>query len=206
MFHFPLILSRDTSYAKLGLKPDATANDIQDAKGEILQSLGARKQMLEKRRAGIYEAVPGLETARSRLETMNKSAEKTDPSALKKLHSEIAALEKEAVRIDPDFRKIESDLGRIDREVNDINLIELEKREERQKYDLSTPPCILLRFEEFRADVLTDFRTLLFYARKEFSRFLEEEKNIHCFHPSDLTRRIFTSDYEYNQRIDEEES
>ncbi len=205
MFNYPVILSRNTSYAKLGLTPDATANEIMDAKGEFLQSLNAQRQALVTRQAKIFEAVPGLPSARSRLDTMKKNSEKSDPAALKKLNGEIFDLEKEALKADPDFKKIESDILRIDKEVNEINLILLEKGEDRRKYDLSNPPCILLRFEDFRADVLSGYRTKLIYIRKELSRFFEEIKNLHCFHPSDLTRRIFNTDFEYNKRIDEEE-
>ena len=65
--------------------------------------------------------------------------------------------------------------------MNVINLIELEKGEGRQRYDLATPPCILLRFEHFKVEVMDDFRTKLFQIRKELSRFFEEEKNLRLF-------------------------
>ncbi|MBN1894615.1 hypothetical protein JW906_08970 [bacterium] len=204
MFDYPIVLSGNTTYARLGLSPDVTDNDILDAKGEKLRLLNLRRQELEKRLAKVFEKFPRLLSAKSKLAALKKGSEKTDQTAYKETLSEIVELEKQAQQADPDYKKLETEIEQIDQKINEINLIKLENNEEREKYDLKTPPCILLKLDPFSAAVLSDPRTRLFHIRKALARFFEEKRNIHCFHPSDLTRRIFLSDYEYNPLLDEE--
>ncbi len=204
MFDYPLIFSRHTLYTKLGISPVATSEDINDAKGEIIRSLNLRSREIEQRLSVIFKKVPNLQSDKERLKSLQNPIEGQNQEEYQKIVISIGKFEKEAEKVDPDYKKLEAEKEQIAKKINEFTLINLEKSEEQRKYDLITPPCALLKLEQYRLAVIANRRTTLFHVRNELARHFEEELDMECYHPSDFTRRIFISDFEHNHILDEE--
>lgn len=100
--------------------------------------------------------------------------------------------------------QLQESINDLDRQIKEINALNLENIEARSKYDELTPPCALLKLENSQEEVFTDRgrRTALFLLREEIAKFLEQQGE-ECYHPSDLTRTNFQSDFTYNPLLDE---
>jgi len=202
MFKYPLIKPKNTVYHKLGISPVSTAGDIRDAKTDLITSLGEKKKKIEKRRRVVFSQIPELEKLTREVEQAHQQDSKCDPKELNRRHKELARLETEARKIEPGYLRLNQQLEEIDREINEINNLRLESPEVREKYDRSTPPCALLKISRPPFLLFSDRRVTMYLIREEIVRFLEKEKNSPCYHPSDLTRTDFTSDYIYNDLLD----
>lgn len=114
---------------------------------------------------------------------------------IEKLNATLEKLEGRALQIEPQYLKMIEEMERINKEIVEINNIKLEKPEEKERYDLSTPPCALLHMIDMSIPMFQNTRATHFVLRKEMDAFLEEEKQISSYHPTDLTRTYFTSDF-----------
>ena len=103
----------------------------------------------------------------------------------------------------PERAQLRETISDLDKQISEINALNLENIEARSKYDKTVPPCALLKLEENNQDVFTDKgrRTALFLLRAEISDFLKK-KGEDCYHPSDLTRTNFLIDFTYNPLLD----
>jgi hypothetical protein len=83
----------------------------------------------------------------------------------------------------------------------DINQWNLDKPDARLAYDCAHPPLALLKLAPSADAALTDPRTCLFLLRSAISEFLEA-RGEEVFHPSDLTRRDFTDEFDVHELLD----
>ncbi len=201
MFRYPLLLTADTEYARLGISPDASAGEIREAKTEIVNGLDGRLRMLQKRLAVVDQQVPELQPAKAKVRKL-KEAGADGAGELPAAVRQLGNFEREAMAVDSEYRALVKESADIESKINAINNLKLDNPEERLKYDLSTPPCALLRLNESRPALLADRRTTLFNIRRELSAFIEEELDFPCYHPSDHTRRLFVEDWEPNASLD----
>jgi hypothetical protein len=202
MFDYPLLFRRDTLYARIGLSPEASPAEIREAKGEREEDLNRRRMVIQQRLAGIHKQVPAFEPARKELKELEK--QQGQDAARRSAASQFHRLEAEVSRRFPEFQQLERESTEIDSKINELHNMRLESPEERLKYDTATPPCALVKLSRHDIPVVTDQRVRLHAVRREVAAFLEQEKNTHCFHPSDWTRRLFMSDYEQVPLLDEE--
>ena len=199
MFNYPLLSGHDTTYARLGVSPDATAGEIREAKAGMIGGLTRRKHDIERRLAEVYAKIPDLNLKRRELQ---QALEQSDEKRRQALTEQCRRLEANAARQAPDFADLEREGRQIDERISELNNIRLEMAEERARYDSATPPCALLKLATYELQVVTQPRVKLHNVRSSLATFLEEEKGSACFHPSDLTRRNFHTDYEQHPLLD----
>ena len=120
------------------------------------------------------------------------------------MEKQLSRLEELAFGVNPDYKHLLKMSQELQRQINEINQLNLENPDERLKYDQETPPCALLKLESYEQEVFTEAgrRMALFLLRLELSDFLEGQGE-ECYHPSDLTRKDFHSDFVYNPLLDE---
>lgn len=203
MFDYPLPFDRKNAYTRIGVTPEATAAEIREAKSGIIRRLNQRKHFIERRLSEIYGKIPELKTTREKLvQATGESGERNQQALLRKCRR----LEAEAQGLETDFTNMERESRQIDARISELNNTRLETTEERHSYDITTPPCALLKLMLYQPPVLFQRRVMLYKLRRVLSTFLEDEKGVACFHPSDLTRRFFLSDFEAHPLLDEEKS
>jgi hypothetical protein len=83
----------------------------------------------------------------------------------------------------------------------DINQWNLDKPDARLVYDCAHPPLALLKLAPPADAALRDPRTFLFLLRSAISEFLNAHGE-EVFHPSDVTRRDFTDDFDHHELLD----
>ena len=174
LFDYPLPIPRHTLYEELGLGPEATPEEIREAKAEAVRKLRARRAAIQTRMASL---TAGSHPARRQ-------------------HAEQEPLERELRQLRAEHKKLE------EREVQ-INTIGLESTEKRRQYDAEHPPLALLKLAPPAGDVFKDNRLVIVLLRRELSAFLQQ-RGMDVFHPSDLTRIDFTSDFTYFEILDGE--
>jgi len=206
VFAYPLSKPYSTLYHKLGITPEATAADIRDAKAEKINSLTDARRDLEKKLRKVYEKIPELETVSSKVESLQKQREESGSDELKEALHKLAELETEALKIEAGYREYRKQVEEIDRKINEINNMRLESPEERRKYDEATPPCALLKLSRPRFPLFSDRKVAQYFIRVEVAHFLEKEKKLKCYHPSDFTKKDFTSDFTHNEYLDGKEN
>jgi hypothetical protein len=211
MFNYPIILKSETFYSKIGVTPDASASDIRDGIQEIKSNYTSHKVEIQDKISKVMSTVPELHISREVLKSLKKEMMDAKNNDLKELDEkyrkaldDVLQNEKKAVDHDPYFKKYEVELNEINKKISDLSLISLEKEADRIKYDMATPPCALIKISEYKPLLFNDSRTFLHNIRTSISCFLEE-LSMECFHPTDLTRRNFYSDYNRNSLLDQEE-
>ncbi|KPK95345.1 MAG: hypothetical protein AMJ94_00170 [Deltaproteobacteria bacterium SM23_61] len=203
MFDYPLSKPRRTLYHKLGISPEATQADILEAKMEQVNSLMDQKKELEKKLRAVYDRIPELEAAaKSVTEQQRQQAE--NPAKLKQALLKLTALENEAVKCEPKYREFRKQIEDITKKINEINNMRIESPDERKKYDLETPPCALLKLFVPSFPLFAERHVVQHFVRLEVAAFLEKEKKLAAYHPSDFTRKNFESDFSPNDYLDGE--
>ena len=203
MFDFPFTFPKQTIYQELGLTPEASAEDIREAKSRRQTELKAQCAFVEKALNEVYAKVPGLREALAQEQTLEKSNKASDAVALTDVRRQLSLLIPRALEANLDFRRLQKEHKDLDLQSRDINLITLDNPDRRLEYDRRNPPLGLLRFVDAAQDGFVESRTALFLVRRELSGFFCE-KGETVFHPSDMTRREFHRDYAYNQELDED--
>ena len=206
MFDYPLPKPSNTLYHKLGLSPEATAAEIRDAKIEIEKSLQTQKKSVDKELNRIFEKLPGLKEVQNKIAGLKAEQNRDNTQKILELIEKQSALEKEAEAINADFQKLKTESAELETRINELHTMQLERVEDRNRYDLKTPPCAILNLKFNKYPVFTDRKTTLFLLRSELSRYFEKKLNIHCYHPTDHTRNHFQRDFLYNKLLDGEKS
>jgi hypothetical protein len=152
----------------------------------------------------VQRLVPDLQAAKDKIKEIPAEESKERGSRYIEALSHLKRLENQAVKVDPEYFSILQEMKKLDKEVNEINSIKLENPVARLKYDMSAPPCALLKITPVEIPVLNDRRTLLWNVRRQLSTFFENELGLQCYHPSDQTRRLFLEDFEPNELLDKE--
>lgn len=201
MFDFPLPISRAAIYEKLEVGPEATAEEIGDARTELVNSLRARRMATDRALEEVYALVPEFKSTAEELKTLEGQGREADPARLRRVQIRLGKLEEEAVRINPQFVKLRGEAAELDSEVHAANLIALQSAEERLKYDRANPPCELLKLVDCRHDEFRENRVAMTLVRRELTEFLSLSGE-DVFSPSDLTREDFSHDFNHTPLLD----
>lgn len=194
LFSYPLPVPSETVYRELGLGPDASDEEVQAAKSLAVRRLDAEHRELERSLQQTYDEVPGLREAYEDVSA--------DAAALRDAQTRRAELEVRAVEQDPEFREKRRRSAEIVRRIEEINDQALEKPVNRRAYDRAHPPLALLKVEDCAVDQFLEGATRLYLLRKDVAGFLSE-RGVAVFHPSDLTREDFSSDFAFNPILDD---
>lgn len=188
MFNYPFLKAGDHVYSKLGIKPDCRKDEINKAKSlyksHISKLINEIQKYIELKADGGSPNVSG-----------NKNDQKIQAPNIEDLKS---ALIRAGINSNDPLNEIE----RLKEEILKINAFDPGKTEKRDEYDLLFPPAILLRTEYNIPQVYIDKRNLLAVLREDLVRFFENTKKLNCYHPSDLTRKDFSSDFRPNDILD----
>lgn len=202
VFDYPISVPRDTLYARLGIPPEATMAEVQDAKGALVEEIGVARRRVEKRLAEVDEQVAGLAEARSTLErAINEGASDEEKSSIR---SRLNDLERKAEEFCPEYRSLRREQDDLHKRLIEINGMVISDPKGRADYDLEHPPLSVLRLTDCGPDLLGDHPDALPLLRAEISRFLED-KGETVFHPTDVTRRDFSGDLTHTPLLDGEE-
>lgn len=203
LFSYPLPEPENTDYHKLGITPEATPDEIREAKSRIIERLNRQKKEVDKKLNYVYQKIDGLQQVYKDIEMLRGQGEDKNTENL--IHKEelLQKLEEDAIMSEPEYKNLRERSQEIERKINEINLMILEKPEERIKYDQKHPPYALLKLESCDQEIFTKGgkSLALFLLRCEVADFLAEH-GVECYHPSDLTRKDFLSDFSYNPILD----
>jgi hypothetical protein len=200
MFDCPIPLPTSTHYDTLGVRPEATAEELRDAMTELSAALRALKKAVVDELEAVRTAVPGLREAAEELKKLQGESG-SDPKKVSEAGQNLSRLELQAVAINPRYR----DLCNRERELGEeelrVNQMALQNPSARQDYDKSNPPFELLKLADCARDELDDPRFAAARLREELVAFLTARKEP-VFHPSDLTRSDFSGDFTHNPILD----
>ena len=202
MFTYPFSVPKNTTYDELGLTPEATAEDVREAKWRLQIEVTTKKSSVEKALDEVFAQVSGLRDACNEEQRVKNSH---DPEELKKLteiQGRISARLPKALAVNPDFRRLQEQQEELKRRMGEINLISLDNPEKRGEHDAFHPPLGLLRYTDSAQDGFLDNKTALFLIRSELGGFFSD-KGEEVFHPSDITRTDFPMDFTENEELDE---
>jgi len=202
MFDYPLLSSQKTAYDKLGIYPCATEKQITDVISNKRDNLIREQKKYEKKKNRVFKEIPDLEPTLKKIELASKKTK--DREKINAIIEQREQLEKQAMEFDPDYKDNMAKVADFEKQVSELNVMKLDNIQKRKNYDQSHPPCALLKLKDESSPVFVDPDVALYQIRMRISRFLEKEKGVGCYHPSDLTRSDFTSDFNYNPELDEE--
>lgn len=201
MFDYPIHLPRDTDYHLFGLGPEATADEIREAATEVVAQLQAQADAAERRIAEIQAQVAGLREATDELKALRDRAEEVDPTEYARAQRTLRELEDQAAAIEPQYRELCARPAELKERIEKINCLPLHNPSGRAEYDQAHPPLELLKLADCGQDELFDNRLVLGLVRQELSQFFSAQGE-EVFHPSDLTREDFSSDFHPNPILD----
>jgi len=188
MFDYPFLRIGDNIYNKLGIKPDCTNDEINKARVNY-----------NNRNKTLINNLQKLIELKAEEGAIIKSANNDEYKKLEqnKQNIETGLIREGISLIDP-----EKEIERLNEEILDINAFDPGKTEKRDEYDLMFPPAILLRTQYDIPKVYTDRKTLLYILREDQVDFFENIKRLKCYHPTDLSRKDFSSDFRPNDILD----
>jgi len=202
MFDFPLSVSKETEYELLGVDPEATSREINEAKAELSRKLRADQAAAQRKLEAVYASLPELRTTEKRVENLRAGDRDADPNELGAELKKLAQLEQKALGIDSGFREHREKVFELQRQIEAVNRVSLHSAEDREEYDRQHPPLGLIKFPECTLDEFaTNRRLALALVRRDLIRFFVE-KGEEVFHPSDLTREDFSRDFAHNPILD----
>ena len=127
---------------------------------------------------------------------------KTDPMEILNQERRLAELQQTARELDPDFAQLHDRVRELEQQEEAVNRMRILKAD-RADYDREHPPLELLKLENCTRDEFAlDSPLLLWLLRRELGRFLRIRGEA-VFHPSDLTRDDFRSDFTKNKYLDD---
>jgi len=200
VFDMPLPSAHSGEYARLGVTPDATQEEIRAAVGDAERRLNREKRAAQQELEAVYGQVDGLREAyRERDELLGAEV---DPDRARQVRERLSALEAKAMGVSPHLRTLRERLERIEDQLKQLSATPLNRADSRAKHDQDHPPLALLKVEDGARDAFaTEPRVALTLLRRETSAFLSRQ-NETVFHPADVTRRDFSSDFTYAQLLD----
>jgi len=208
MFDYPLFLPHHTLYEEFGLDPEATAQEIQDALDEKRGDL--RKQQLEigTLLSTIYKDVPDLKEAENEISSLRLENAKVAPeereAKLRIARKRLEEAEHRALEINPEFHHLREQADQLKRKEEDLNSNPLSDTNKRAEYDRDHAPLELFKLADCERNDLFDRSrpgTALIALRRELAAFFTEQGE-ETFHPSDLTREDFSSDFDPSSYLD----
>jgi hypothetical protein len=199
---YPILPPRDTVYASLNLGPEATMADVREAKNSMTRTLDEERRVVEQRLARVFDAVPGLREARE--EARRPGHSQTAPDREGQPRTRLIELERQADAAFPEYRRLRNRLDEISEEVAKLNLIPLQAPDKRRAYDRENPPLTILALAPEPSDAFADNRIALRLVRRDLSAFLEGI-GVPVFHPSDLTRTDFYTDFTWTRGLDSDQ-
>lgn len=199
-FSYPLVVPGKTLYEDLAVGPDAFDDEIRWAKSETVRFLQAEQITLNAELDSIYTAIQGLKEAYTEYENLIRNDNTSENFS--EITKRVEMLEQQAEAKDSDFKKKRERNIELTTKINLINSTSLDKPSERLKYDIAHPPLALLKLVDGSVDEFLEGKALLFFLRRDISRFLTTKGEV-VFHPSDLTRDDFTTDFVYNPLLDD---
>ncbi len=204
MFDYPLPISRDTLYERLGLEPEASADEIRDAKTEALVRIRDEIASIDRQLAAVNQAVPGLVDAHARMRRLQRDSDggaAADARGLADARRQLAISEERAQQANPRYQELRRRADQLAREEIELNNIPLDRPEGREAYDAAHPPLALLKLTACARDQFVENRHAIHLIRRELTAFLTEQGE-EVFHPSDLTREDFSNDYVRHSLLD----
>jgi hypothetical protein len=201
MFDYPLPIPRHTHYEELGIAPEATPDEIREAKESSINRLVEQRNSVLKALKEVYRHVPALEGAYRDVEKPRNNPDSTEAEELRQSRKKLTALEQKALKIRPDYRELRGRLEKLDSAERRINIKAFDNPEARTADDEDNPPLTLLKLADCAEDKFYDNRVAMDLIRRELTDFLEMQGET-VYHPSDLTRRDFTTDFTPNELLD----
>jgi len=199
LFGCELIVPGGSQYSTLGLCPDAHPNDIRDAQRDLTLALQGQKADAERELEVVNAAVPGLKQAvRDHEAAVSCGAGAPEVRAAERRLAEQQAL---ARAVNQDYQRVVERVRRVEIAINELNLLDLTNPTKRREYDQANPPFELLKFAECERDEMADPATATALLRRAIAAFLEA-RGEEVYHPSDLTRRDFRTDYTLHPLLD----
>lgn len=201
MFDYPIEVPSSTEYTRLGIDPEATSQEVSEAKAEFVARITTRQREVTQTLEDVYARVEGLRDAVRAFKELDSSGKGgTDRTRVVR---RLREFERRAQEVQPRYnalRKETEELAREREEVNSLGVVQ--SPAEREAYDRLHPPLHLLKLEDARRDAFArDRRLMLPIVRRHVSQFLEDHgEPVH--HPSDLTRSDFTADFSHNPLLD----
>jgi len=204
LFDRPLPLPAVTAYDDLEIEPDATDLEVKWARQDRIDRLESEKAELEQRLAEVRRQVTGLEEASAAVQELRNREGEAPERELRQVQRRFQELEGAARRIDPEFHSHRKRIAEIGGRIESLNVLALDSHKKRLAYDRAHPPLALLRLSgPAEVGFLDDVRTAFFLLREELSAFLARPAG-KVFHPSDLTREDFSSDFTPYEELDGE--
>jgi predicted nucleic acid-binding Zn-ribbon protein len=201
MFDFPLPPAPFGLYEQLGLSPEATAEEINEARQELASELQSEKRQVDKQLDEVYQHVDGLREVYGKLGGENSE---NDPRAFRAMQSQVAQLEDRACQFNSEYSLLREQAADLERRIHETNLIKLQNPQERLVYDQSHPPLELLKLADCGSGPFDDRKVVVALIRAELSEFFEQAGEA-VYHPSDLTREDFTDDFTHDPLLDRQQ-
>lgn len=199
LFGCELIVPSGTQYSTLGMCPDAHTNDIRDAQRDLTLALQGEKAEAERELAAVHAAVPGLaQAAREHEAAVGRGAAGPEVRAAAR---RLAEQQSVARAVNQDYQRVVERLRRVEAAINELNVLDLTNPTKRREYDQANPPFELLKFADCTRDGLADPAVAMALLRKAMVEFLDG-RGEEVYHPSDLTRRDFRTDYTFHPLLD----
>jgi hypothetical protein len=208
MLRYPFVVPHQSVYTLLGVDPEASSDEVRDAKLETCTRLDAELKAINKRLSGIYDKVPGLRQAEKSVSNLmaRSSKEGSDCAAgieaLKKTQQEHSLLFRQARAVDPHFADLKHQAGELERQIREMNSLNLDNPRVRDEYDEKHPPFAILKLENCRRDEFRLNNVAVKIVRRELSKYLQTQNEV-VYHPSDLSRQDFTGDFSYCPILDD---
>ena len=198
MFDYPIPPLRSGLYGELGLSPEATAEEINEARQELSSALKSQQKSVQRDLDAVYQSVAGLRQAE---DDLTKAKSESDPAKLRAAQLKLAGLEEQALRLQPQFKTLAAQAKDLDRRISETALLAIQSPEDRLKYDASHPPLELIKLADCATAPWHDRKTMLAMIRDELTDFFEQAGEA-VFHPSDLTRSDFSKDFTPDPTLD----
>jgi hypothetical protein len=188
MFKYPFVHAGDSLYNKLGIGPDSQ-------KDEIKKAINLYVKLTNQHIKNLVELIDLMKVDGLK----NSAGDNKTSENLRQGKDEIkAGLIKAGINLD----NPENEIERLREEILKVTSFEPGKADKRDEYDMQFPPAILLRTQYNQPLIYTDKRALFSVLREDLVNFFENTKGLSCYHPSDLSRKDFTSDFRYNEILD----
>lgn len=201
MFDYPIPPLRGSLYDRLRLGPEASSEEINEAKQELAARLRARQKVVQRILEEVYQEIPDLRTTWAELKELERAGADADPQKYRQVQVRLSGLEEAALLIRSDFKAIRDEASDLEHQLHEANLMPIQNAEDRLEHDRSHPPFELIKLANCTTSPLDDTKTMLCMVRKELSEFLEQMGE-EVFHPSDLTRTDFFHDFTRDHNLD----
>lgn len=201
MFDYPIPPLSHGLYNELGVGPEATAEEISEARQELTVHLRARQKAAQRVLEDVYQEVPQLRETREELKSLEVQGAEADPAKFRNVQLRLTELEEKALTIRSDYKAVRDEAAVVERRLNEVNLMPIQNPEQRLEYDRSHPPLELIKLSDCTTTPLDDPKVALRMVREQLSDFFKQS-NEEVFHPSDLTRNDFRCDFTPDANLD----